>query len=103
MSGAAGVHELEALLRKAPDELSRHDVVLRALDVDIRAGARLAVAFLRADPPLFFRQEVVERLERAAGKPLGFDVTTAFRSPANQRAADTLTKALGLERPAEPR
>jgi hypothetical protein len=49
--------------------------------------------FLREDPPLFFRQMVVEKLDEAFEQPLGFDVTRPFADATNQQAADRLRGA----------
>ena len=56
---AEDADELVGLFSEAPDEGARSDVAVRALDVDLGTGVRLALRFLRTDPPLFFRQVVV--------------------------------------------
>ena len=91
--------ELVELFSQAPDEGARSDVAVRALEVDLRTGVRLTLEFLRRDPPLFFRQVVVDKLEDMTGKPSGFDVEEPFSNAANKAAVRNLASGYGLEAP----
>jgi hypothetical protein len=74
------------------DSQGRCDVVLQAIEDDYPSGLRLALAFLEEDPPLFFRQLVVDRLNEDLERPLEFDVTRPFADPVNQRVVQGLTR-----------
>lgn len=97
VEGAADVAALMELFGNAPDAGARSDVVVRALGVDLRTGVRLSVEFLRRDPPLFFRQDVVDRLEEDIGGASGFDVALEFAAPVNREAAAGLVSRYGLD------
>ena len=71
----------------------------RAIEADVRAGVRLALGFLRSDPPLFFRQAVVDELEEATGGPSGFDVAEPFAAEVNAKAAARLAREFGAALP----
>ena len=94
---ATDAEKLAQRFAEAPDDLLRQDLVLRALALDRGTGVRLAVRFLRADPPPFNRQEVVGKLEELADRPLAFDIMEPFDSPANRKARDALAEAFGLD------
>ena len=78
---------LEKLYPQAadPDEQSR--VIGRLLELDPPAGAHLVLLFLKSDPPLLFRQIVVEDFERATGQATGFDINEPFNTAGNKKAA----------------
>ena len=96
---AADPAALAELFDRAPDEGARSDVVVRALAADLKTGVRLSIGFLRRAPPLYFALAVVEELDRATGKPSGFDVEAPFDSDANRGAAARLVAEYGLEKP----
>jgi len=96
---AADGKALAALFEKAPDEQARAELVVRALAVDARAGVGLTLRFISKDPPLFFRQTVVDKLEEATGEPSGFDVAEPFRAAGNREAAAKLAAKHGLQAP----
>lgn len=83
---------------EASDLQVRCDVVLQAVEDDLSSGLPLALAFLEEDPPLFFRQLVVDKLNESLEEPLDFDVTQPFADPANRKAVDDLTRSLDGER-----
>jgi hypothetical protein len=68
--------------------------VLQAIDRDMASGARLALEFLEDDPPLFYRQLVVDKLQQNLQASVDFDVTRPFADPVNRAAADRLQNAL---------
>jgi hypothetical protein len=76
---------------EASDTQSRCDAVLRAIEGDFPSGLVLALKFLEEDPPLFYRQLVVDRLNEELEQPLDLDVTRPFSNPANQKAVKSLT------------
>jgi zinc/manganese transport system permease protein len=83
----------DAPLETAADPQSRCDRVLQVLDSDFSAGVPLAVEFLAEDPPLFFRQSVIDRLNAGRAEPLPFDATQPFADPVNQAALEQLRQA----------
>jgi zinc/manganese transport system permease protein len=91
----AGADGFAVLYGEAADSQSRCDVVLRAIDDDLPSSVILALWFLEDDPPLFFRQVVVDRLEEALDGSLDFDVARPFADPVNQKAAAGLREAYG--------
>jgi zinc/manganese transport system permease protein len=70
----------EELFAASDDPQTRSDLVMQAFGKDRTVGVRLAVAFLRGDPPLFFRQDVLDKLEEEAGEALGYDLMLIFYS-----------------------
>jgi len=93
IDSAADVATLTRLFEKAPDEMARGDVVARALGVDVGTGVGLTLDFLRRDPPLFFGQAAVEKLEEVTGKRSGLAPEEPFSAPANRKAAARLRAA----------
>jgi len=91
---ATGARELESLFGRTADDSARAEIVSIAADVDISTGVALALAFLDDDPPLFYRQTVIERLEKALGRPLGYDVSKPAADPGNQEAVAALRTRL---------
>ncbi|MCG6922595.1 MAG: metal ABC transporter permease [Acidobacteria bacterium] len=85
--------ELAALFERTPDPETRRDIVLRALDVEPRCGAQLALRYLQGDPPLFFRQGVIDGL----GEPLDWDVMQPFAASVNAEAAERLREKHRLD------
>jgi zinc/manganese transport system permease protein len=82
------------LRAEATGPQARCDAVLRAIEKDLPSGLGLALAFLDDDPPLFFRQLVVDRLNDALDEPLDLDVTRPFADPANREATEVLNRFL---------
>jgi len=76
----------------AADARERSDVVLTALDEGSPEGARLALRYLEDDPPLFFRQRVVDRLNEEAMEAIELDVGLPFADPGNRAAAEVLKR-----------
>ncbi len=96
---AGGADTFGRLFADAPDEAARSEIVVRALDADIRTGVQLALQFLSADAPFYFRQVVVSKLEEMTGSPTGFDAGEPFASAVNQNAAVKLASEYDLEVP----
>jgi len=86
---------LARLFTEAPDEAAHSDVIVRALHVDRRTGVRLMLAFLRTDPPLFFRQVVVDKLEEVSREPTGFDVGQPSSATVNRAVAGKIAEEYG--------
>jgi zinc/manganese transport system permease protein len=84
----------DRLFPQAQDPATQSDTVCRTLTTDVKRGADLAIEFLKRDPPLFFRQVVIDALEKAVGEPLGFDVMQPFMAPQNQEALHALREKL---------
>jgi zinc/manganese transport system permease protein len=91
--------QLERMFRGETEASSRAEIVQRALKLDVAAGASLALEFLETDPPLFFREQVVEELKESTGEDMGFDASLPFVDAANQRAAAKLRARHGIEHP----
>jgi hypothetical protein len=94
--------ELATLFERAPDATTRRDVVLRALEIEPRCGAQLALRYLREDPPLFFRQGVIDGLSSMRGEPLDWDVMQPFAASANEEAVRRLEEEHLLSAPPPP-
>jgi hypothetical protein len=90
VDGATSLGELAALFEGAGDTETRRDVVLRALELEPRCGAQLALRYLREDPPLFFRQGVVDGLSELADEPLDWDVMQPFAASVNEEVVARL-------------
>jgi zinc/manganese transport system permease protein len=101
---ATSLAELACLLEQVRDPATGQDVVLRALELEPRCGVQLALRYLREDPPVFFRQGVVDGLGRLAGEPLGWDILQPFGAAVNTEAAERLKEQhrLGAPPPACP-
>jgi zinc/manganese transport system permease protein len=93
---------LAALFERAPDAGTRRDVVLRALELEPRCGAHLALRYLQEDPPLFFRQGVIDGLHELGGEPLDWDVMRPFSDPANETAMRRLQEGHRLGKSPPP-
>lgn len=93
------IHDIETLQRLSqsnPDPARGSAIVCRALRVVPRQGASLALRFLQDDPPPFFAQRVVERLDTTAGVTFHFDVALSFEAPTNATAAAAVRRTYGL-------
>ena len=77
---------LQQMFEQLPDPEKRSAVVCRVLEIDPVIGASLALEFLKKDPPFFFKQNVVDKLNSAINEPVNFDVSQPFSAPVNQRA-----------------
>jgi zinc/manganese transport system permease protein len=83
---AKDTEALQALFREVADAPLRVEIVRRLLEMDRRVGVSLAIECLEGDPPLFFRQQVVDALDRLAGGSTGYDVMKSFSDAENQAA-----------------
>jgi len=93
------VQKLERLFKNAPDAEIGSSIVCRVLELEPAVGVRLSLDFLSADPPLFFRQLVVDKLEDVADEATGFDVMKPFTVDVNKEAAAKLAAKYGLKVP----
>jgi hypothetical protein len=83
---AKDTEALQALFHEVTDAPLRVEVVCRLLEMDRRIGVGLAIECLEGNPPLFFRQQVVDELDRLADGSTGYDVTKPFSDAENQAA-----------------
>jgi zinc/manganese transport system permease protein len=97
LAAVADVGELEGLYAKAGDDDERGVVICRWLEVEVRSGAAKAIEFLGGDPPLLFRETVVEKLRGATGRDIPYDIGKPFAAAANQEAVAGLKRVLDLE------
>ncbi len=93
------VDRLRRMFAEASDAEEQSLVACRSLDVDVRAGAGMAVEFLKTDPPLLFRLTVLDKLREVTGREVPYDIEQSFNSPANQEAVKDLRHTLGLAEP----
>ncbi|MFQ6096091.1 MAG: metal ABC transporter permease [Armatimonadota bacterium] len=87
---------LRRLFDEQTDPSARSAIVRRALDVDPRVGAAMALDFLAHDPPLLFRDDVVGKLNEVMPGVSGFDVESPFAAEVNQKAAAKVRAEYGL-------
>ena len=97
LSAMQSVEPARELFEQATAPDARSAIVCRALELDPQTGASLAIDFLKADPPLFFRESVIEELDGVMGTPSGFDASQDFGAPANQEALARVVERYGLE------
>ncbi len=102
ISMATSPPDLARLFENAHTTETRRDVVLRALELEPRCGVYLALRYLEEDPPLFFRQSVIDGLGDFAGEAQGMNVMLPFSDPVNQEAARQLRKECGLDETPPP-
>jgi zinc/manganese transport system permease protein len=81
---------LRSLFHDVTDTGLRVEIVRRALDMERRAGVSLAIEWLEENPPLFFRQQVLDDLNRIARGSMDYDVTKPFSDASNQAAIKRL-------------
>jgi len=91
-----GQSDLAARFDAEEDASTRADLVCQALEADPAVGAALALRYLKDDPPLFFAQTVVDKLDAVLPEPSGFDVEQPFTAPVNQQAAARVRAEFGL-------
>jgi len=87
---ATDCETLTTLEAAATDAHSRSMIVMRAFDSDPQCGTFLAVRFLERDPPFFFRQQVVDRLNNLSEEPSGYDAQLSSRDDHNLRALQAI-------------
>lgn len=91
------LEKIEELLEEAVGADIACGLVIRTLNLNPRAGARLAIGYLRDNPPCFFFQQVADRLDEIAQKPVGFNPEKSFHSEVNQKAVTEVKKLFGLK------
>jgi len=64
---------------------------------DHLAGARPAITFLKHDPPLFFRQKVIGKLDSVFHKSFGLEAGQPFTAHRNAGAGAMLRQAAGID------
>lgn len=69
--------------RSAPTQIPEDpqegcEAVLEAIGQDTEAGVVSALSYLEGDPPIFFRQQVVDRLNEVLEQPFDFDAMRSF-------------------------
>jgi zinc/manganese transport system permease protein len=78
--------QIAAMFEETTDANERCMIACRALELNVRTGVRMAIEFLREDPPLLFRLEIVEKLEEITGEETSYDIDESFTAPSNQKA-----------------
>ena len=87
---ATDCETLTGLEAAVTDAHSRNMIVMRAFDSDPQCGVLLAVRFLERDPPFFFRQQVVNRLNGLGAEPGGYDAQLSSRDGHNLRVLQAI-------------
>ncbi len=80
------IEQLETMYTNAADAEERSMIARRTLEVDVPSGVRMAIEFLRNDPPLLFRLTIVDKLEEVTGEQVPYNIDKPFNAPANQAA-----------------
>ena len=75
---------------------ARSEAVLQAIDQDVSSGAISALLYLAEDPPIFFRQQVVDRLNETLKVPFEYDVMLSFKDQENREAVEFLERKYGM-------
>lgn len=88
---------IQQLYEETDDPERKSTVVCRSLEIDLKVGAFLALAFLQEDPPLFYRQNVILKLNDVSKETYEFDVSQPFSSDINQKAAKKLVSKYHLK------
>jgi zinc/manganese transport system permease protein len=97
LDGITDIERLESLCAGTADAEQRSMLIGRMLEIDARAGARAAIAFLAENPPLLFRVMVVDDLSAATHRTVPYDIQEPFTAPVNQAAVAVLKDVLELE------
>jgi cell division protein FtsW (lipid II flippase) len=88
--------EFERRFDQEADAAGQVIVVLQALESDGAIGASLAIRFLEASPPLFYRESVVSKLDSLMSRPTGFSITDSPNTMENQRALSRVRSEFDL-------
>ncbi len=84
--------KLKQIFDGSNDMEVRTAVVSRFLEIDPPGGIRLALEFLKTDPPLLFRQGVINKLQDVSGLASDYNIEEPFNSPDNQRAIAAMSR-----------
>ncbi len=95
-SGAAQPAEPSAPDEEPADPQDRSEEVLRAIDQDVSSGVISALEYLKENPPIFFRQQVVDRLKEALEASFEYDAMLPFTDPVNREAVEFLEIKYGM-------
>ena len=95
LAKAADVAALELLFDSASTPGDRLCIIERACELDHGAALKLALRFLRDDPPLFFRQQAVSMLRTRVPELAEYDVTQPFAAGANQECIAKIRRKHG--------
>ncbi len=77
------------------DPQARCESVLEAIGQNAGSGVASALKYLEEDPPIFFRQRVVDRLNEVLKEPFDFDAMRPFADPDNREAVKALERRFG--------
>lgn len=84
--------QLEEIFSGTNDMEIRTTVIGRLFEIDPPAGTRLALEFLKTDPPLLFRQSIVNKLKEVSQGMIDYNIEEPFNSDNNQRVIKTISK-----------
>jgi len=84
--------KLEGIFSNSYDMEVRTEVVLRLFEVNPPEGTRLALEFLMTNPPLLFRQSIVNELMGVSPQMTNYNIEEPFNSAHNQQVIETISK-----------
>ena len=82
--------KLEEVFSGTNDMEIRATIIGRLFEIDPSAGTRLALEFLKTDPPLLFRQSVVNKLKEVSKGMIDYNIEEPFNSADNQKIIMTI-------------
>jgi hypothetical protein len=97
LSATQSTEEVRQLFSTLTTPAARTAIISRALELDPATGASLTIELLKTDPPLLYRQMVIDALTDVMGEPAGFDSSESFAGAVNQQAAAKVAKRYSLE------
>ncbi len=84
--------KLVEIFNNSDDVEIRTTVVSHLLEINQKKGIQLALEFLKTDPPLLFRQGVVNKIKKSTSKITDYNIEESFNSTNNQRIIKMLLK-----------
>ncbi len=84
--------KLVRVFNNSDDMEIRTTVISRLLEINQNEGIQLALEFLKTDPPLLFRQGIVNKLKKESSKITDYNIEESFNSTNNQRVIKMLFK-----------
>ncbi|MDX9722675.1 MAG: iron chelate uptake ABC transporter family permease subunit [Myxococcota bacterium] len=97
LTASESIEELEALYERVEDPDCLAPLVVRALDLDAKRGATLALRYLQTEPPAFFCADVIAKLDAMMGSPTGYDPDEDWSSEKNRKAVALMQAHFGVE------
>ncbi len=99
LAGTTDVAALKRIFQSASTPGDRVRVIERACALSHDEALKLAVGFLREDPPLFFRQQVVGMFLARVPEFADYDFTQPFAAAANRECVARIQRKHGIPGP----